>query len=207
MRKVSTFLGIIIIAVVALVLFGSVFAFEYFVKPPAQTQNTESDSWKTYKNDQYGFEIKYPAFMEAREGYCDTICAPKDEIGFIGNGKEYMKIDMVAAQVKFGNAGETTGSVSLKDFTNGFWMATKESKDSSIPAILGKINDTSIGNKKAYTFSSEKMIVLPFRASALESKTNFLYFDTNDKSKGILYYEEKNSDIADQMLSTFKFIK
>jgi len=40
MRKVSTFLGIIIIVVVALVLFGGVFAWQYYEKTP----NTENDN-------------------------------------------------------------------------------------------------------------------------------------------------------------------
>lgn len=49
--KVPTSVGIIIIVVVAVVLFGGVFAYQHF---------TKTAGWKTYKNTQYGFEFQYP---------------------------------------------------------------------------------------------------------------------------------------------------
>lgn len=78
-KGISTLIGIIIIAVVAVVLFGAVFAYQYFVaksKTPisnvqsnsnTQTTNTETVGWKTYVNSEYGFEITYPVAGDVAE--------------------------------------------------------------------------------------------------------------------------------------------
>src|SRR5438552_638722 len=74
MQKVSTTTGIIIVIAAAIVLFGGVFAWQYFAKPQTPMINVQSNQnaqnqpqvkdeisdWKTYVNTQYGFEVKYP---------------------------------------------------------------------------------------------------------------------------------------------------
>jgi len=75
---ISTLVGIVIILLVAGVLFGGVFAYQYFAKSPAlleaqsqqiQTQNPQADNmepvnqtagWQTYTNTEYGYELQYP---------------------------------------------------------------------------------------------------------------------------------------------------
>ena len=68
MKRISTLWGIVIIVVAALVLFGGVFAYQYFA---TKTDNTKTaglsvqsqqatEGWKTYTNTQYGFSIQYP---------------------------------------------------------------------------------------------------------------------------------------------------
>lgn len=70
-KRISTLAGIVIIAIAAVVIFGGIFAWQYISKSQiptpntqsnlnVQNQNTETADWKTYKNDEYGFEIKYP---------------------------------------------------------------------------------------------------------------------------------------------------
>ncbi|MEK7080650.1 MAG: hypothetical protein AAB925_02380 [Patescibacteria group bacterium] len=79
-KKVSTLVGTIIIVAVAVILFGGVFAYQYFTtksqqnslqqnseffalrQKTDQTQNltTETAGWKTYRNEKYGFEFNYP---------------------------------------------------------------------------------------------------------------------------------------------------
>ena len=72
MRKVSTLFGIIIIVVAIIILFGGVFAWQYYALKSQQSSNffvssqktnqaqTQTAGWKTYKNNDYRFEISYP---------------------------------------------------------------------------------------------------------------------------------------------------
>ncbi|MCX6720913.1 MAG: hypothetical protein NTW11_03870 [Candidatus Staskawiczbacteria bacterium] len=70
-RHIPTFVGIAIIVLVALVLFGGVFAYQYFATKNnsiAGPALSEVEGWKTYTNTQYGFEFKYPDNMITGEG-------------------------------------------------------------------------------------------------------------------------------------------
>lgn len=80
---ISTLVGIIIIVVTAVVLFGGVFAWQYLVKPivlPPQIENTQTNSpapsevegWETYKNDKYGFSMSYPQNFHLQENDFST---------------------------------------------------------------------------------------------------------------------------------------
>lgn len=84
-KQIPTWLGILIIVLVSILLFGGVFAWQYYAKisnsqfqisnenqnaQPAQSPsgnasgenpNSETAGWKTYTNTQYGYEIKYPS--------------------------------------------------------------------------------------------------------------------------------------------------
>ncbi len=68
MKTVSTTTGIIIIATAAVIAFGGIFWYLQTGNPinyePNRITNTknniETADWKTYRNDEYGFEFKYP---------------------------------------------------------------------------------------------------------------------------------------------------
>ena len=65
-KNISTSLGIIIIVSIVL-LAGGVLAYQYWWAPKLETFSTppptpdETADWKTYRNEEFGFEIKYPA--------------------------------------------------------------------------------------------------------------------------------------------------
>jgi hypothetical protein len=58
-KGILTLAGIAIIVVAAVVLFGGVFAWQYFTKPQINL-NTQTANWETYTNNEYGFEFNYP---------------------------------------------------------------------------------------------------------------------------------------------------
>lgn len=62
MKKVSTLSGIIIIVIAVIILFGGVFAYQYFaIQKNQQASNIQQTAgWKTYKNTKYGFQMTFP---------------------------------------------------------------------------------------------------------------------------------------------------
>jgi len=62
-KGISTLIGIIIIVFVAVILFGGIFVWQYFVEknnPTAGPALSGVEGWKTYTNTQYGFELTFP---------------------------------------------------------------------------------------------------------------------------------------------------
>ena len=82
---ISTLVGIAIIVSAIIVLFGGVFMYQYLTTKPqqnseffasrqktnqTQNSNTETASWKTYKNDIVEYEISYPNIYEVKTSDC-----------------------------------------------------------------------------------------------------------------------------------------
>ena len=71
-KEISTLIGTIIIIIATVILFGGSFIYQYFalrnyvqnqavsVSSLLKNQNQQIAGWKTYKNSEHGFEIKYP---------------------------------------------------------------------------------------------------------------------------------------------------
>lgn len=77
----------VVIATAALVVFlaGGVFAWQYFgapkeAKSPEKALQDETANWKTYRNEEYGFEVKYP----------DQFVLNVDSVGLVGGTNEAM---------------------------------------------------------------------------------------------------------------------
>lgn len=105
-NKIPSWLGFVAIVIGIVILFGGVFAYQYFSVEPApvvvQTPQVQSPTagWKTYTNSQYGFEIKYPqdwTIPESRYGsdtkiLTDIVSSPvrHDLVGYESVGAYYL---------------------------------------------------------------------------------------------------------------------
>lgn len=60
-KAISTPKAIIIIIVLAVLVVGGIYAYQYWQGGEVKTpQENETANWQTYKNEEYGFEIDYP---------------------------------------------------------------------------------------------------------------------------------------------------
>jgi len=67
-KKISTLVGILIIVLVA-VIAGGILAWQYFGIPEKKETGNETADWKTYRNEDYGYEIKYPEELDTSYVY------------------------------------------------------------------------------------------------------------------------------------------
>lgn len=161
---------------------------------PAEVIIDETTNWQTYKNNKYGFEIKYPqgwTFREYNEGIAFRLMEkPNDlqgeflNIGYYQRGSDYCKIPF-ADYVKIAGASEIQNYESINTFEKIITVGGNE-----IYKTTWNYSD----------FQGNKKISLPIT-----------YFGINNEKLcgGIgAYLNDANYlDNYNKILSTFKFTK
>lgn len=207
---------IVILAVLSVAL-ASVLGYQKLTQPetnqPIVAISDETADWKTYTNDQYGFEMKYPEnwFSYESEGM---------EVISTFSKESYEKYNFSAPDGQ--KLGESYGLIWI-NFPNKpleqFLLLVEKSidiqKQSSSPYRIANniTEDLNIDGLKGYRIYYDGKSF--FRFENGEKSVNIVYLLAGKENENIIRMEggfrgsksDEYARIFDQMLSTFKFIK
>lgn len=123
MKKISTIVGIIIIVIAVIIIFGGVFIYEYFapkefktIESVYKTQNlngTQAVELKTYINDELGFSFNYPEKLgfikyDDRVKYFTFYIADKPTTQFLVSARSLQEVSEYETELKkICSSGET----------------------------------------------------------------------------------------------------
>lgn len=176
--------GFLITLAFLLILTG-IFGVWYFSNPLPEEDETNGSTmlttnkfagWKTYRNEEYGFEFKYPAkFKIASEKFQDNLV----ELDFIDQQLGQMYIKVVSKELKKNEIEDIYGFI-----------------DQS------KIQEVNIGGRVAYKFHYGEISCGGTQIRIVNSSKNHFKIQFNDCDGQNLFV----SDYEYNILSTFKFI-
>jgi len=203
-KKISFPIAITIIIVLAVLVSGLIFWQLLEISEEKGTVETisedETTDWKNYRNEEYGFEIKYPKEWEFKKG--DESIAYLMVLGNPLQGEKtfYFEIE----------AEENIDSLTAKEWIKNVLKENDIKKEEEIPGYI--------------IFQEEKELVVGNNIPAYElygvyvydAREEFIVVSNNDyvyifrfpiaKENDNLSNSVENNKIIHQVLSTFKFL-
>ncbi len=203
-KGISTTVALTIIIVLAVVLIGGIFAYQYYYLPKQETETpkietpkNETAYWKIYKNKEYGFEIKYPKDWEVN---IEKDTTPQNDISI------------------FFNKETTSGNLRLSLSVNKYAeIDTFRPPTKTEEIIVGGIKTTSY----TYIFNDSDFLVIygfcvdknfkevsPILHNCVLGSENFFYqFYLSCRGEDWQGEEglKQCSDLFNKILSTFRF--
>jgi len=199
-RILNTTLVVIVIAIIAI---GGYFILlkksttPAGIQPQQPTQQSDTSNWKTYRNEKYGFEIKYPPNLEPLEG--KTLFYRPPELSSLlsvcfasVNRKEfYCEIELYIApsfvaspqNLEFLNASSFLGLPRCSE--------ERTRAQPKFDNVQGSEADTCEGESA--------------HRNAFVTKDSFLYLISTEPSVG--YYTVGKKEAFQEMINSFKFLK
>ena len=174
---------------------GGYFLYQYLTTPfinpnqesPSAIQQADISNWKTYRNEEYGFEIKYPTYLLLDEVTLDS------KTNFYN---DYVSIDIDTPENITESKKPNPGSGgNLPFFRFGAFNPINKETITPCSVMLKKL---VVGGMSVSVCEEEDMSGSMMRISFIKDK---IVFSAQSGS-----YSNANTQLIDQILSTFKFI-
>ncbi len=226
-KGISTPIGILII-VLTVFLAGGIMAWQHQqykslevevieVKTLKKEVKDETADWKTYRNEEYGFEVKYPSNLRLGKIYYNSDVAPiyfgNDDLFIVGFDygcpvKNGSLIYVLSVRVALNSSQISLDEWIMKD-NSLMWddISRQELEDFYLSGIKGlKLKKARVSYYVAHTILYVDAVYL-----SKDSKVYMLTSARMDKSsfseEEIKNCSEQQKNIFNQMLSTFRFFE